>query len=406
MKRIDKVLVMFVMLLLQSLSHQNYFLKDNLQNLNNLETVSSTMLGLNARNGNEYRFTSQDMFRSKDNSNSIPIPDFNTIDIKANKNINNFLTPSFRAIASEFRNAPSDQAQTSTSTNPQDKQPTSNSGEPTQDKPTNTQYYPPEIIKSNSNNDVYYSGINVVNSTPYNPSSGHIVNYDPNIKYRSSCPCEDTFKCPPCGRVFINRAEFNCPCAKRRCPVCPPLSIIHELATKKAVSDRRLITWLRYNARNIDKALTHVEKYADKVIEYEREAFNSAKNMEESSLKAQLARKNMTKNSEQAKMIARSAIMSEIKIANQLEHHPNLYGYDSFSTPLPEPGPFDAATSIYPLEVDNVNKYKNEVSAVNFSENKDSKQTSKKKDEKVEATEIPSKSKEVKKQKKKKRRLS
>jgi hypothetical protein len=57
-----------------------------------------------------------------------------------------------------------------------------------------------------------------------------------------SCPCAASFPvihCRPCGSAPLPEPEpvlpvFDCPCApKPNCPVCPPLSLLHEIASKK-----------------------------------------------------------------------------------------------------------------------------------------------------------------------------
>jgi len=53
-----------------------------------------------------------------------------------------------------------------------------------------------------------------------------------------NCPCISRVKCQPCGIApaldFSRNSLLECPCApKPNCPVCPPLSLIHEIASKK-----------------------------------------------------------------------------------------------------------------------------------------------------------------------------
>lgn len=50
------------------------------------------------------------------------------------------------------------------------------------------------------------------------------------------CECAAYVKCPPCG-VIVNMndqigSNIECSCAPK-CPQCPPLSLIHELSSKK-----------------------------------------------------------------------------------------------------------------------------------------------------------------------------
>lgn len=49
----------------------------------------------------------------------------------------------------------------------------------------------------------------------------------------STCGCESLVRCSPCG-LAVEIRVVECPCApKPKCPVCPPLSLIHEMAAKK-----------------------------------------------------------------------------------------------------------------------------------------------------------------------------
>jgi len=53
-----------------------------------------------------------------------------------------------------------------------------------------------------------------------------------------ACPCISRVKCRPCGIApvldFNRNSMMDCPCApKPKCPICPPLSLIHEIASKK-----------------------------------------------------------------------------------------------------------------------------------------------------------------------------
>jgi hypothetical protein len=51
-----------------------------------------------------------------------------------------------------------------------------------------------------------------------------------------SCPCASQVSCQPCGMTVFPQQQriVDCPCApKPNCPKCPPLSLIHDLASKK-----------------------------------------------------------------------------------------------------------------------------------------------------------------------------
>lgn len=68
-----------------------------------------------------------------------------------------------------------------------------------------------------------------------NPNIGMM----PNQLHLDPCPCRALNRCQPCGVIPIldmNRNSYmnNCPCApKLNCPICPPLSLLHLLASKK-----------------------------------------------------------------------------------------------------------------------------------------------------------------------------
>ena len=50
---------------------------------------------------------------------------------------------------------------------------------------------------------------------------------------RQPCACAATVRCQPCG-VIIPVPDPPCLCApKPKCPACPPLSLIHDIASKK-----------------------------------------------------------------------------------------------------------------------------------------------------------------------------
>lgn len=57
------------------------------------------------------------------------------------------------------------------------------------------------------------------------------------IIQQPSCPCAAQMACKPCGLMGNSidlEPHIDCPCAPRpRCPICPPLSLIHEIASKK-----------------------------------------------------------------------------------------------------------------------------------------------------------------------------
>jgi hypothetical protein len=111
-----------------------------------------------------------------------------------------------------------------------------------------------------------------------------------------SCGCANLVKCQPCGVVLIKPQMIDCPCApKPKCRICPPLSIIHEMAAKKALQDQKMTYNLRGYTGRINQLLDSITKYSTDVVKYEMKAKEMAQKMEESSLKANFARRNMIK---------------------------------------------------------------------------------------------------------------
>jgi len=52
------------------------------------------------------------------------------------------------------------------------------------------------------------------------------------------CPCASELRCKPCNGIAEPNenmfSNYNCPCAQPiPCPKCPPISLIHEIASRK-----------------------------------------------------------------------------------------------------------------------------------------------------------------------------
>jgi hypothetical protein len=108
------------------------------------------------------------------------------------------------------------------------------------------------------------------------------------------CSCASLVKCTPCGVVLFKEEVVSCPCApKPNCPICPPLSLIHEMAAKRAREDQRLVSSLRGYTNKMNRLLDNINRYSSDVVQFEMKAKEMAQKMEESGLKAQVARKNM-----------------------------------------------------------------------------------------------------------------
>ena len=110
------------------------------------------------------------------------------------------------------------------------------------------------------------------------------------------CGCASSVKCNPCGVFLFKEEIFDCPCApKPKCPICPPLSLIHEMAAKRAREDQRLVSSLRGYTNKMNKLLDNINRYSSDVVQFEMKAKEMAQKMEEAGLKAQVARENMFK---------------------------------------------------------------------------------------------------------------
>lgn len=110
------------------------------------------------------------------------------------------------------------------------------------------------------------------------------------------CGCASLVKCAPCGVVLFKEEIVDCACApKPKCPVCPPLSLIHEMAAKRAKEDQKLVNSLRGYTNRMNKLLDGINRYSNDVVQFEMKAKEMAQKMEAAGLKAQVARKNMYK---------------------------------------------------------------------------------------------------------------
>jgi hypothetical protein len=115
----------------------------------------------------------------------------------------------------------------------------------------NNNYENPQIIRSSDWNSPENLDLNSVTVSqeiyPHNTAPMMRMNRSPDIIQRvnrgpmtiQNCPCLNLVKCQPCGVIpslDFSRGSYNfdCPCApKLNCPICPPLSLIHEIASKK-----------------------------------------------------------------------------------------------------------------------------------------------------------------------------
>lgn len=141
------------------------------------------------------------------------------------------------------------------------------------------------VIKTNSPIQVIPSGETI------------LLNAKPMTEYVKPvmCPCQAMVKCNPCG-ILVKQPPIYCPCApKPNCPVCPPISVIHEIAAKKAIQDQKMASNLRKYVQGMDKLLDSISKFYGEIIKYETSASKSARNMEQAGIKSQIARNKMLK---------------------------------------------------------------------------------------------------------------
>ena len=62
----------------------------------------------------------------------------------------------------------------------------------------------------------------------------HVNNHYNQIQKIDDCLCSIQVRCHPCEEIVTRHFPIDCPCApKLNCPICPPLSLIHEIAAKK-----------------------------------------------------------------------------------------------------------------------------------------------------------------------------
>ena len=125
------------------------------------------------------------------------------------------------------------------------------------------------------------------------------------------CPCAINVHCPPCNNnnVFITEStpQLTCPCAQ--CPPCISLSLMHDLSSKKAMHDQQTTVNLKKLNDKIGKHFDVIIKSLSDVVNYEQEARDKAKLMEEASIKAMIARRKMIDMSEKARYIAKMGIV-------------------------------------------------------------------------------------------------
>ena len=196
----------------------------------------------------------------------------------------------------------------------------------------------------------------------------HRANHQLAIGLHRVCACASQVRCPPCG--IINPPPIvKCGCAPPpMCRKCPPLSVIHELASRKAIQDQRLASELSNISTNMTKMFKVMSKYAAEVLKYELEAKEASLKMEESSIKAQFSRQEMERTSEKARLIARNSLNPRACVncaavpgspGELLSNGPGFGGFFN--------GNFIDDSKIFPQEVDSIGDYMKDTYSTNIN---------------------------------------
>ena len=137
------------------------------------------------------------------------------------------------------------------------------------------------------------------------------------------CPCAVNFHCPPCNSNTLitesittttTTTQLTCPCVQ--CPPCISISLMHDLSSKKAMHDQQATLNLKKMNDKIGKYFDVIIKSLSDVVNYEQEARDKAKLMEEASIKAMIARRKMIDMSEKARYIAKMGIVERKSCIN------------------------------------------------------------------------------------------
>ena len=148
------------------------------------------------------------------------------------------------------------------------------------------------------------------------------------------CSCAVNFHCPPCNSntlitesITTTSNQLTCPCVQ--CPPCISISLMHDLSSKKAMHDQQATLNLKKMNDKIGKYFDVIIKSLSDVVNYEQEARDKAKLMEEASIKAMIARRKMIDMSEKARYIAKMGIVERKSCINgdecEVVNGDNLY---------------------------------------------------------------------------------
>lgn len=180
------------------------------------------------------------------------------------------------------------------------------------------------------------------------------------------CPCSHLVKCPPCGILNTAYAPVKCPCAPPPvCNKCPPLSLVHEIASRKALSDQKLASELKNLSTSMTQMFKNISKFAGDVLKFEIEAKEASLKMEEASLKAQFSRQEMEKTSEKARLIAKNSLNPHCLVnCGSVPGEPGeILGMNAGSAL----GNYIDDSKIFPQEVDSIGDYMKDAYSTNIN---------------------------------------
>jgi len=180
------------------------------------------------------------------------------------------------------------------------------------------------------------------------------------------CPCAAFVKCPPCGIAQNSMPPISCPCApKPVCKKCPPLSIVHEMASRKALQDQKLASELKNLSTSMTQMFKNISKFAGDVLKFELEAKEASLKMEESSLKAQFSRQQMVKTSEKARLIAKNTINGPCLV--NCDEVPGSPGDILGMSPGSILGNYIDDSKIFPQEVESIGDFMKDTYSTNIN---------------------------------------
>lgn len=185
-------------------------------------------------------------------------------------------------------------------------------------------------------------------------------------RFSNFCPCASQIRCPPCGILPSNAPVVNCPCAPPiNCRKCPPLSLVHEIASRRALQDQRLASELQNLSNAMTKMFKNISRFAGDVLKYELEAKEASLRMEEASLKAQLSRQQMVRTSDKARLVAKNSLMHPCVV--NCGNVPSEPGEILGMSPNTILGSFIDDSKIFPQEVDSIGEFMKDTFSTNIT---------------------------------------